>query len=590
MNKADSERLARISQLEKIYNDDLNNNAVDNSSVRRVHAYLREAYPYSEQSRQRKSRGIIFSVLVGLSAGMILGHLCTPPTFNESETSTSLMVSPTFSLNPPTAFLDSHHRLQNGIVNVSDSTITGIVDSEHHTASLYWTMKLKNNTSEVREAAITMELPQGSALSRATLWINGVPQEATFGAKRQVEAAYDHIVVQHRDPLLVKQLGPNKIQILAAPVNPNGGEMQLRIGLTSPLNTVEGKTTLQMPKVLESNLHFDSKQNIHLTSKQPLRGVGQIEESGIYTLKANISADDLKNTKIFAPDFGNKEFATRLTHTNPTAYVVAKQVDGKLVLSRSSSRPDCPIIQDEDLAFRLSNLWAHQEIEWLAEQGNEVGACDLANVYRIVSSVSSAAVLELESDYSSYNLNRNMYRVASAGNSGASASTNNFTGSVSMAGPINPGAVSSSVSGSINPGAVSLSMAGPTASGASTAAASPDTNAFDSAGGASAVPFLQGATNGTIGPQGMDATVIYGVNTAGTVNVGNLAKVELATKIVQIICFVIASFLACELLRKRQTMHGRAFLATSLFAVCLFTAGYYIPLNALAICQLFGLL
>ncbi len=37
---------------------------------------------------------------------------------------------------------------------------------------------------------------------------------------------------------------------------------------------------------------------------------------------------------------------------------------------------------------------------------------------------------------------------------------------------------------------------------------------------------LQGATNGTIGPQGTDATVITGINTAGTVRVNNLANLE----------------------------------------------------------------
>ncbi len=36
----------------------------------------------------------------------------------------------------------------------------------------------------------------------------------------------------------------------------------------------------------------------------------------------------------------------------------------------------------------------------------------------------------------------------------------------------------------------------------------------------------QGSTNGTVGPQGTDATVIQGVNTAGTVRVNNLANLE----------------------------------------------------------------
>lgn len=45
-------------------------------------------------------------------------------------------------------------------------------------------------------------------------------------------------------------------------------------------------------------------------------------------------------------------------------------------------------------------------------------------------------------------------------------------------------------------------------------------------------PMLQGATNGTIGPQGGDATYITGVNTAGTVRVNNLANLEALLNII----------------------------------------------------------
>ncbi|HEY9790111.1 MAG TPA: hypothetical protein V6D22_06925 [Candidatus Obscuribacterales bacterium] len=44
--------------------------------------------------------------------------------------------------------------------------------------------------------------------------------------------------------------------------------------------------------------------------------------------------------------------------------------------------------------------------------------------------------------------------------------------------------------------------------------------------------MLQGATNGTLGPQGTDATVISGVTTAGTVRVNNLANVEVLFNII----------------------------------------------------------
>jgi hypothetical protein len=51
---------------------------------------------------------------------------------------------------------------------------------------------------------------------------------------------------------------------------------------------------------------------------------------------------------------------------------------------------------------------------------------------------------------------------------------------------------------------------------------------------------LQGATNGTIAPQGADATIIQGVNTSGTVRVNNLANLEAVLNIfangVEILC------------------------------------------------------
>jgi len=51
-------------------------------------------------------------------------------------------------------------------------------------------------------------------------------------------------------------------------------------------------------------------------------------------------------------------------------------------------------------------------------------------------------------------------------------------------------------------------------------------------GGTSGSAQLQGATNGTIAAQGADATVVQGVNTAGTVRVNNLANLEALLNII----------------------------------------------------------
>jgi len=52
-------------------------------------------------------------------------------------------------------------------------------------------------------------------------------------------------------------------------------------------------------------------------------------------------------------------------------------------------------------------------------------------------------------------------------------------------------------------------------------------------------PSLQGATMGTIGPQGTDATAIQGIMTAGTVRVNNLANLEAALNIVANVALIL---------------------------------------------------
>jgi hypothetical protein len=61
---------------------------------------------------------------------------------------------------------------------------------------------------------------------------------------------------------------------------------------------------------------------------------------------------------------------------------------------------------------------------------------------------------------------------------------------------------------------------------------SPNTGTQALQGGFAMAPSLSGATNGTIGPKGTDATYITGVNTAGTVRVNNLANLEALLNII----------------------------------------------------------
>jgi hypothetical protein len=63
-------------------------------------------------------------------------------------------------------------------------------------------------------------------------------------------------------------------------------------------------------------------------------------------------------------------------------------------------------------------------------------------------------------------------------------------------------------------------------------------------------PTLQGATMGTIDPQGTDATVITGLMTAGTVRVNNLANLEAALNILAMFALVVGHILGIVYLIK----------------------------------------
>jgi hypothetical protein len=131
-----------------------------------------------------------------------------------------------------------------------------------------------------------------------------------------------------------------------------------------------------------------------------------------------------------------------------------------------------------ELAAELSALWASKEVEALNKAGRTKDAEDLGSRYRIISKYSAATVLERDSDYQAWQLKTGNY---------------------------------------VDAGAEKSPM--PTAADMTLGTRSVVESASDS-------PTLIGAVNGTIGPQGSDATVVTGVNTSGSVRVNNLANLE----------------------------------------------------------------
>jgi hypothetical protein len=455
-------------------------------------------------------------------------------------------------------------------LHAQKSTLTGIVDPDTLTASLYWTLDLKNISGTDREAQAELKLPEGAVVSRATLWINGVPQEAAFNTTQQVTNAYNWITVKHRDPLLVTYKDEHTVLIKASPVPANGDIMKIRLGITAPLTIgADGRGVLTVPQLEQANFSLAERNDVHIESKQSMEPGGSLftgrqTAAGKYLLTANVPTSDLSNVTITsAKASGLGKFAVRATHSLPGSYIFSQVNDDSddkaTQLKRSQDIPKCPVVKSEQAAHRVSTLWAAREINRLLVQGKQYEAQNLASVFRIVSPVSGAVVLELDSDYNQMGLHRDQYMVSVPGRGPIASRYQQPAGTMGQTATSNAPVLQR------------------------------------------AFPVLQGATNGTIAPQGLDGTIapfngstpmlqgaafsglssagtiVQGVNTEGTVTVNNLANMEALTTVVakcfDIGCFMAALFFAVRGLVKTCSGGFKAGIIDQLIAISLVTCG-----------------
>lgn len=425
-------------------------------------------------------------------------------------------------------------------LSLNSSLITGHADAQSLTSVTYWNLQFKNTSNEAQEARARIALPEGAAVSRLTLWVDGVAQEAAFNSTERTQAAYNWIVNTQRDPVLVTQTKEGEIFVQAYPV-PSKGEMKVRIGFTAPLKVnTPRKFALSVPRLLESNFaDSDTTTKLKLESNASVRSTlsdQQLsqEDANHFAATGTLKGEAFKNCvfTIERPtDF--TQFASRATHSAEKSFIVetlAKVGKGYTIITQKTQRtPQGPVAYDFATASRMSTVWATQEIRRCLQQNDRKNAALLGYAYRVVSPVTSAVVLETEGDYQYTGLARQLYGVVSAKTRASdhrlAASSNQSNVQRDSKGRIDPH--SAFFGPNEDDTFVTESQTVASTRGAAAPMLVGATNGTIGPQGDGA-PMLQGATNGTIGPQGADATVITGVNTAGTVRVNNLAYLEAA--------------------------------------------------------------
>ena len=140
-------------------------------------------------------------------------------------------------------------------LSLAASRIDGSINPDDALAYLEWQLEVRNDSAIAREARLMLALPPGGVVSRVTLWVNGVEEEAAYAAKGKVRAAYERVVRRAQDPFLVTTKGADRVLAQAFPVPANGGTMRFKVGITAPLelsSLAEGG--LALPAILERNL------------------------------------------------------------------------------------------------------------------------------------------------------------------------------------------------------------------------------------------------------------------------------------------------------------------------------------------------
>ncbi|WDE98664.1 VIT domain-containing protein [Lentisphaera profundi] len=177
------------------------------------------------------------------------------------------------------------------------------LDADPAIAYSEWIMEFENlHERQSREARMEIILPDQAVISRLTLWVNGEEREAAFAKSSKVKSAYQKIVRQRRDPVLVTWSAKNRIFVQCFPVLAQK-RMKIRIGITSPMPLSQDKKHAYFypPQILASNFHLapNLDHQVWLESKQNMTSAHlpelKLEKSAknSYSLRGTLSQEQM---------------------------------------------------------------------------------------------------------------------------------------------------------------------------------------------------------------------------------------------------------------------------------------------------------
>jgi Vault protein inter-alpha-trypsin domain len=189
-------------------------------------------------------------------------------------------------------------------LSLASSNLDASADPDGGAGYMQWTLVFSNDSPLQREARAEVQLPPGAVVSRLTLWVDGEEREAAFAGRSQVREAYEQVVRQRRDPVLVTTAGRDRILVQCFPV-PSHGEMKIRIGVTVPLLLEDRDIALLLlPHFNNRNFRIpdEVKHSVWIESKHEM-GTENTElfyehpTASVYALRGQLQDEELAKPK-----------------------------------------------------------------------------------------------------------------------------------------------------------------------------------------------------------------------------------------------------------------------------------------------------
>lgn len=131
-------------------------------------------------------------------------------------------------------------------LQLKESAQTITVERDAALAKLDWQLVFANTAPFAGEAKAEIAFPAAAVASDLSLWVNGIEQRAAFDGVRKVESAYRAVVDKQRDPALLVESAPGRLELSLFPVLPQK-PLRVRVQMTVPLHLRDEDAWLELP-------------------------------------------------------------------------------------------------------------------------------------------------------------------------------------------------------------------------------------------------------------------------------------------------------------------------------------------------------